>query len=77
MQVSAEAEKREIFMMWKAWKRIPKDTDPQKEEELKKEPLERGDVPAMLLAAFLTIFLPALLILLLICGIAYLLLIAL
>ena len=35
--------------MRNAWKRIPKDVDPQKQEELKKEPLERGDVPAMCL----------------------------
>lgn len=46
-------------------------------EELKKEPLERGDVPAMLLAAFVTIFLPAFLILFLICGLVYLLFIVL
>lgn len=63
--------------MWNAWKRIPKEIDPQKEEELKKEPLERGDVPAMLLAAFVTIFLPAFLILFLICGFVYLLFIVL
>lgn len=63
--------------MINAWKRIPKDIDPQKEEELKKEPLERGDVPAMLLAAFVTIFLPAFLVILLICGLAYLLFIVL
>ncbi|MDE5893427.1 MAG: hypothetical protein K2H45_10950 [Acetatifactor sp.] len=59
--------------MRNAWKRIPKDVDPQKQEELKKEPLERGDVPAMLFAAFITIFLPAVLILLLLCGLVYLL----
>ncbi len=58
--------------MRNAWKRIPKEIDPQKEEEMKKE-LERGDVPAMLLAAFVTIFIPVILILLLICGLVYLL----
>lgn len=62
--------------MRNAWKRIPKEIDPQKEEELKKE-LERGDVPAMLLAAFVTIFIPVILILLLICGLVYLLFIVL
>ncbi|MDE7223154.1 MAG: hypothetical protein K2O34_05180 [Acetatifactor sp.] len=62
--------------MRNAWKRIPKEIDPQKEEEMKKE-LEHGDVPAMLLAAFVTIFIPIILILLLICGLAYLLFIVL
>ena len=36
-----------------------KNLDPEKEAELQKEPKEKGDVPAMLLAAFLNLFLPA------------------
>ena len=55
------------------WKKIPKEIDSEKEEELRREPLEKGDVPAMLLAAFVTILLPVTLILLAICGICYLL----
>lgn len=59
--------------MRKAWRNIPKTIDSEKEEQIKQEPLERGDVPAMLLAAFLSLFLPVLLILLLLAGICYLL----
>ena len=59
--------------MRKAWRSIPKKGDPKKEKLIKQEPLERGDLPAMLLAAFLSLFLPALLILLLLIGICYLL----
>ena len=38
--------------MRKAWKKIPREIDAGKEEQLRREPLEKGDVPAMLLAAF-------------------------
>ena len=50
--------------MRKAWKKIPKEIDTEKEEQLRREPLEKGDVPAMLLAAFISLFLPVLLIIL-------------
>lgn len=59
--------------MRRAWRNIPKEVDPEQEEQLRQEPLEKGDVPAMLLAAFVSIFLPVLLILLLLCGICCLL----
>lgn len=59
--------------MRKAWRNIPKTIDSEKEKQIKQEPLEKGDVPAMLLAAFLSLFLPTLLILLLLAGICYLL----
>lgn len=49
-------------------KRIPKKLDPEKEEELRREPKEKGDTLAMLIAAFITLFLPTVLILLLFCG---------
>ena len=49
--------------MWKAWRRIPKDIDSEKEKQLREEPLEKGDLPAMLLASVITVFLPVLLIL--------------
>ncbi len=58
--------------MRKAWKNIPKEIDREKQKELQQEPLEKGDRFAMLSAAFLTLFLPALLILLLLCGLCYL-----
>ena len=44
--------------MRKAWKKIPREINPEKEEQLRQEPLEKGDVPAMLLAAFVSLFLP-------------------
>ena len=59
--------------MRKAWKRIPKEIDREKEEQIKQEPLERGDLPAMLMASMVSIFLPIVLLLLLISGICYLL----
>ncbi|MCI8542253.1 hypothetical protein [Acetatifactor aquisgranensis] len=59
--------------MWKAWRRIPKDIDSEKEKQLREEPLEKGDLPAMLLASVITVFLPVLLILLLLGGACYLL----
>lgn len=59
--------------MRRAWRNIPKEVDPEQEEQFRQEPLEKGDVPAMLLAAFVSIFLPVLLILLLLCGICCLL----
>lgn len=54
-------------------RRIPREIQPEKEEELRQEPLEKADWPAMLAAAFVTIFLPILLILLLFGGFCYLL----
>ena len=45
-----------------------KNLDPEKEAELQKEPKEKGDVPAMLLAAFLNLFLPAVIALLIFRG---------
>lgn len=51
--------------------KIPKEIDYEKEEQLRQEPLEKGDIPAMLLAAAISIFLPVLLILLLLGGICY------
>lgn len=59
--------------MWKAWRRIPKDIDSEKEKQLREEPLEKGDLPAMLLASVITVFLPVLPILLLLGGACYLL----
>ena len=47
-----------------------KNHDPEKEEELQKEP--KGDVPAMLLAAFLNLFLPAVIALLIFAGLIWL-----
>ena len=55
------------------WKRIPKETDFDKEEQLKQEPLEKKDIPAMLFASLISGFLPVLLILLLFAGLCYLL----
>ena len=55
------------------WKRIPKETDFDKEEQLKQEPLEKKDIPAMLFASLISVFLPVLLILLLFAGLCYLL----
>lgn len=59
--------------MKKPWRRIPGRTDPEKEKQLQREPLEKGDLPAMLLASALTLFLPVLLVLLLLAGSVYLL----
>lgn len=53
-------------MIFKAWKQLKKKQDPEKQEQLRQEPLEKGDRMAMLLAAFYTLFLPALGVLLLI-----------
>lgn len=58
--------------MRNAWKKIPKKIDHEKEDQLRQE-MERGDVPAMLLAAFATLFLPAVILLLLLGGIGCLL----
>ena len=46
-----------------------KNLDPEKEAELQKE---KGDVPAMLLAAFLNLFLPAVIALLIFAGLIWL-----
>ena len=59
--------------MRKAWKKIPREINPEKEEQLRQEPLEKGDVPAMLLAAFVSLFLPVLAIMLALAGVCYLL----
>lgn len=45
---------------------------PEKEEQLRNEPKEKGDVAAMLLAAFLNLFLPAVVVLLLFAGLIWL-----
>ncbi len=58
--------------MSKLFRRIPKKLDPEKEAELRQEPKEKGDTFSMLLAAFLTLFLPAVLVLLLFGGLCYL-----
>ena len=50
----------------------PKKLDPEKEAELQKEPKEKGDLSAMLLAAFLNLFLPALAVLLVFAGLIWL-----
>ena len=47
-------------------------SDPEKEAELQKEPKEKGNVPAMLLAAFLNLFLPAVIALLIFAGLIWL-----
>lgn len=59
--------------MRKAWKKIPREINPEKEEQLRREPLEKGDVPAMLLAAFVSLFLPVLAIVLALVGVCCLL----
>ena len=59
--------------MRKAWKKIPKEIDYDKEEQLQQEPLEKSVLPAMLLASVISIFLPVILVLLLLVGICYLL----
>lgn len=59
--------------MRKAWKKIPREINPEKEEQLRQEPLEKGDVPAMLLAAFVSIFLPVLAVVLALVGVCCLL----
>ncbi len=53
-------------------KRIPKKIDAEKEEAIQKEPKEKGDLLAMLIAAFVSIFLPIVGVLLLLCGVIYL-----
>ncbi len=58
--------------MKKIWHRIPGKTDREK-VPIQKESLEKGDLPALLLASALTLFLPALLLLLLLTGLAFLL----
>lgn len=59
-------------MIFKAWRKIPKKIDEEKEKELREEPLEKGDRFAMILSAFLTLFLPAVGVLAVIAGLAYL-----
>lgn len=55
------------------WKRIKKyDVDVSEEAEEKLKETEKGDVPAMLLSAFLVLWLPCVLILILLCALAYL-----
>lgn len=52
-------------------KRIPKKIDPEKQEALQKEPKEKGDLFAMILGAFVSIFLPVVGILAVFCGVIY------
>ena len=59
-------------MIFKAWRRLPKKADAEKGEKLREEPLEKGDRFAMVFSAFLTLFLPAVGVLLVIGGLAYL-----
>ena len=59
-------------MIFKAWRRLPKKADAEQEEKLREEPLEKGDRFAMVFSAFLTLFLPAVGVLLVIGGLAYL-----
>ena len=59
-------------MIFKAWRRLPKKADAEKEEKLREEPLEKGDRFAMVFSAFLTLFLPAVGVLLVIGGLSYL-----
>lgn len=59
--------------MRKAWKKIPREINSEKEEQLRQEPLEKGDVPAMLLAAFVSLFLPVLAVVLALVGVCCLL----
>ena len=65
--------RKEGRAMRKAWKKIPREIDAGKEEQLRREPLEKGDVPAMLLAAVVSLFLPVLAIMLALAGVCYLL----
>ena len=51
----------------------PKKIDPEKEELLQKEPKEKSDTLAMLLGAFIGLFLPAVAALLLFVGLLWLL----
>ena len=60
-------------MGFRLWKKVPKEIDWKKEEELRREPLEKSDIPAMLLAAFVSIFLPVALIILALGGLCLLL----
>lgn len=59
------------------WKRLKKyremDLDEELEKRLGEEKLEKRDLPALLLSAFLTLWLPCLVVLLVLCGIAVLL----
>ena len=50
----------------------PKKIDPQKDEMLREEPKEKGDTLAMLMGAFLGLFLPAVIVLLLFGGLIWL-----
>lgn len=59
--------------MRKVWKKISREINSEKEEQLRQEPLEKGDVPAMLLAAFVSIFLPVLAVVLALVGVCCLL----
>ena len=60
-------------MGFRFWRKIPREIDLEKEEELRREPLEKSDIPAMLLAAFVTVFLTAALINLVLGGLCLLL----
>ena len=62
--------------MFGKWKKILKKPDPAKEAELREQidregGLEKGDLPAMLLSAFLVLFVPFLLIVLVVLALMY------
>ena len=58
----------------KHWKHLKKyeEMDIEAESEKRSKELEKGDIPAILLSAFLTLWLPALILLVLLCTVAYL-----
>ena len=58
----------------KHWKHLKKyeEMDLEAESEKRSKELEKGDIPAILLSAFLTLWLPALILLVLLCAVAYL-----
>lgn len=58
----------------KHWKHLKKyeEMDIEAESEKRSKELEKGDIPAILLSAFLTLWLPALILLVLLCVVAYL-----
>lgn len=55
------------------WKHLKKyrNQDIEKQEKEKMSELEKGDVPAMCFAALFTLWLPSLLILIILCALAY------
>ncbi len=55
------------------WRDLFHKPDPETEKAIREEPKEKKDIPAMLLAAFFTLFLPAVVVLLLFAGLIVLL----